>query len=186
MNQPITRDMKVEQVLTRFPQTLDVFVAYGFKPLKNPLLRRTFAPLVTLQGAAKMHHFEPDKLERFLHELNARALLGGSAREADEESPLYDLRDVEGLRAQHIVVTPTLVEVDNRGLEPPEPMVRILAVVQQLAPGQRMEALNERRPMLLYPKLEELGLEHLTEEMPAGHYRITVTRPGSEQPAREA
>jgi len=186
MNPLITSDMKVDQALTRFPQTLDVFVAYGFKPLKNPLLRRTFAPLVTIQGAAKMHHFDDAKLERFMHELNARAMLGGVSREADEESPLYDLRDVEGLRAQNIIVTPALVEVDNRGLEPPEPMVRILAIVQQLAPGQRMEALNERQPMLLYPKLEELGLTHQTEQMPAGHYRITVTRDGSGQPSQGA
>ena len=55
-------------------------------------------------------------------------------------------------------------------------MVRILAIVQQLAPGQRMEALNERRPMLLYPKIEELGLTHETEDLPDGGYRITVRR----------
>lgn len=186
MQELITRDMKVDQALTRFPQTLDVFVSYGFKPLKNPLLRRTFAPLMTIQGAAKMQHFDDAKLERFMHELNARAVLGGASREHDEESPLYDLRDVDGLRAQNIVVTPALVEVDNRGLEPPEPMVRILAIAQQLAPGQRLEALNERQPMLLYPKLEELGLQHHTEQMPAGHYRITVTRPASEPSAKEA
>lgn len=186
MQQLITPDMKVDQALTRFPQTLDVFVAYGFKPLKNPLLRRTFAHLVSIQGAAKMHHFDDAKLQQFVNELNARAILGGSATEADEESPLYDLRDVEGLRAQSITVTPTLVEVDNRGLEPPEPMVRILAVAQQLAPGQRMEALNERQPMLLYPKLVELGLEHQTEQMPEGHFRITVTRGGAEPPSQEA
>jgi len=183
----ITQDMKVEQALSRFPQTLDVFVAYGFKPLKNPLLRRTFAHLVTIQGAAKMHQFDDAKLERFIHELNARAILGGTSQEADdEESPLYDLRDVEGLRAQNIVVTPTLVEVDNRGLEPPEPMVRILAIAQQLAPGQRMEALNERQPMLLYPKLDELGLEHKTEQMPDGHFRITVLKGGESWPSQDA
>lgn len=173
----ITPGMKVDQALKAYPQTLDVFVAYGFKPLKNPLMRRTFAHLVTIQGAAKMHHFDDDKLQRFLHELNARAVLGGSAQTADdEEPPLYDLRDVEGLRRQNIVVTPTLVEVDNRGLEPPEPMVRILAIAQQLAPGQTLEALNERQPMLLYPKLEELGLEHRTEQLPEGHFRITIRR----------
>lgn len=186
MIQPITRDMKVDQALNRFPQTLDVFVAYGFKPLKNPLMRRTFAHLVSIQGAAKMHHFDDAKLERFMHELNARALLGGSATEADEESPLYDLRDVESRRAQGIQVTPSVVAIDNRGLEPPEPMVRILAVAQQLAPGQRLEALNERQPMLLYPKLAELGLEHQTDQMPEGHFRITVTRGGAEPPAMEA
>lgn len=174
----ITRDMKVDQALKQYPQTLDVFVAYGFKPLKNPLLRRTFAHLVTIQGACKMHQFEDAKLERFLHELNARAILGGTAApETEEDAPLYDLRDVEGLRAQNIVVTPAVIEVDNRGLVPPEPMVRILAIAQQLGSGQRLEALNERQPMLLYPKLEELGLEHHTEQTGDGHFRITILRP---------
>lgn len=186
MNQLITRDMKVDQALKRYPQTLDVFVAYGFKPLKNPLMRRTFAHLVTIQGAAKMHHFDDAKLDRFMNELNARAILGGTAQEADEESPLYDLRDVEGLRAQNIVVTPALVEVDNRGLQPPEPMVRILAVAQQLNPGQRMEAINERQPMLLYPKLDELGLEHQTEQLPDGHFRITILKGSGESPSLNA
>ena len=164
---PITPDMKVNEVLTRFPQTLDVFVSHGFKPLANPLMRRTFAHLVTIKGATQMHHWEPERLQSFLHELNARAALGGPVpAEADsEEAPLYDVRDVAGLAAQGIAVSPEVIHVDNRGLEPPEPMVRILAIVQQLAPGQRMEALNERRPMLLYPKIEELGLPHETEEL---------------------
>ncbi len=176
---PITADMKVNEVLTRFPQTLDVFVSHGFKPLANPLMRRTFAHLVSIKGATQMHHWEPERLAGFLNELNARAAMGGPIPDepaASAEGPLYDVRDVDGLKAQGILVTPEVIHVDNRGLEPPEPMVRILAIVQQLAPGQRMEALNERRPMLLYPKIEELGLEHETSELPDGGYRITVRK----------
>ncbi|MNY68612.1 hypothetical protein D3C86_2064030 [compost metagenome] len=55
-------------------------------------------------------------------------------------------------------------------------MVRILAVIQQLAPGQRLEARNERRPMLLYPKLEELGFSHETVDLPEGGVLLTVRR----------
>ncbi len=176
----ITADMKVNEVLTRFPQTLDVFVSHGFKPLANPLMRRTFAHLVSIKGATQMHHWEPERVAGFLHELNARAVMGGPAAAADSEAPaeapLYDVSDVEGLAAKGITVTAEVIHVDNRGLEPPEPMIRILAIVQQLVPGQRMEALNERRPMLLYPKIEELGLAHETDELPEGGYRITVRK----------
>lgn len=175
----ITPQMKVDEALNRFPQVLDVFVEYGFKPLKNPLLRKTFAPLITIQAAAKMHHWPDEKLEGFLAELNARA--GAEAPPACEESEpvpaLYDLTDVEGLRAVNITVTPEAVFLDNRGLEQPEPMVRILSVASQLAPGQRLEAINVRKPMLLYPKLDELGYEHATEPTDDGHFRITVRRP---------
>jgi TusA-related sulfurtransferase len=179
MATPITADMKVNEVLKRYPQTLDVFVRHGFKPLANPLMRRTFAHLVSIKGATQMHHWEPGRLDGFLRELNARAAMASPPPDqAPEitELPLYDVRDVAGLKTQGIDVSEELIRVDNRGLEPPEPMVRILAIVQQLAPGQRMEALNERRPMLLYPKIEELGLSHETEELPEGGYRITVRK----------
>lgn len=176
----ITARMKVDEALNRHPQVLALFVDYGFKPLQNPLLRKTFAPLVTIQAAAKMHQWPAERLERFLDELNALAARPAPQAPAatDEVIPqLYDLSDVAGLAAQNIIVTPALVSLDNRGLEQPEPMVRILSVAQQLAPGQALEALNVRRPMLLYPKLDELGYEHDTEAMPEGHFRITVRRP---------
>jgi len=51
------------------------------------------------------------------------------------------------------------VELDNRGLEPPEPMVRILAVLKELPPEGRVVALMDREPMLLYPELERRGCE---------------------------
>lgn len=179
MATPITAGMKVNDVLTRYPQTLDVFVQHGFKPLANPLMRRTFAHLVSIQGATQMHRWEPGRLEAFLEALNARAAQPAPPPATAPETlelPLYDVRDVAGLQEQGIAVSEALIRVDNRGLEPPEPMVRILALAQQLAPGQRLEALNERRPMLLYPKLEELGLSHETSELPDGGYLITVRR----------
>ncbi len=47
--------------------------------------------------------------------------------------------------------------LDNRGLQPPEPMVRILSTLEQLAPGEVIEAWNDREPLLLYPELEARG-----------------------------
>jgi len=47
--------------------------------------------------------------------------------------------------------------LDNRGLEPPEPMVRILDSLEHLAPGEVLEAINEREPVFLYPELEARG-----------------------------
>ncbi|MNL33991.1 hypothetical protein D3C87_1559330 [compost metagenome] len=172
----ITADMKVNEVLTRYPQTLEVFVAHGFKPLANPLMRKTFAHLVNIKGAARMHQWEEGRLDAFLVALNERAASQGPAPVVAEDAPLFDLSDVEGLKGQGIVVSPEVIRVDNRGLEPPEPMVRILAVIQQLAPGQRLEARNERRPMLLYPKLEELGFSHETVDLPEGGVLLTVRR----------
>ena len=47
--------------------------------------------------------------------------------------------------------------LDNRGLQPPEPMVRILSALEQLAAGEVIEAWNDREPLLLYPELEARG-----------------------------
>lgn len=66
--------------------------------------------------------------------------------------------------------------LDNRGLEPPEPMMRVLAAVEQLGPEEELEVLNDRRPMFLYPLLEDRGLEHETTENPDGSVRIRIRR----------
>ena len=70
-----------------------------------------------------------------------------------------------------------MVVLDVRGLEPPEPMVQILERLDTLAPGQRLVVLHERRPMLLYPQLDERGFLHDTEEVEPGLVRIVVRCP---------
>jgi uncharacterized protein (DUF2249 family) len=69
------------------------------------------------------------------------------------------------------------VVVDVRGLEPPEPMVRVLGRLDMLRPGQRLVVLHERRPMLLYPQLDERGFAHETDEPEPGVVRIVVRYP---------
>jgi uncharacterized protein (DUF2249 family) len=68
--------------------------------------------------------------------------------------------------------------IDVRGLPPPEPMVRILEELKELQPGQRLEVLHERRPMFLYPQLDDRGFSHATDEPEPGVIRIVIQRPG--------
>jgi uncharacterized protein (DUF2249 family) len=49
--------------------------------------------------------------------------------------------------------------LDNRGMQPPEPMVRILSTLEELSAGEVIEAWNDREPLLLYPELEARGAE---------------------------
>jgi len=67
--------------------------------------------------------------------------------------------------------------LDVRGLEPPEPMVQILERLDALEPGQRFVVLHERRPMFLYPQLDERGFLHETEELEPGLLRLVIRRP---------
>lgn len=48
--------------------------------------------------------------------------------------------------------------LDNRGLPPPEPMVRILDAVEALRAEDELRVLMDREPLLLYPELERRGL----------------------------
>ena len=67
------------------------------------------------------------------------------------------------------------IEIDNRGLQPPEPMVRILSSVAELGDGDELTALMDREPMLLYPELERRGFTW--EFGPRDdHFAITIRR----------
>ena len=45
-------------VLDRWPATLSTFLAFGFTPLANPVLRQALAPRVTLAQAAAMRQVD--------------------------------------------------------------------------------------------------------------------------------
>jgi hypothetical protein len=47
--------------------------------------------------------------------------------------------------------------LDNGDLEPPEPMVRILAAVETMAKGEVLSALLCREPIFLFPELAKRG-----------------------------
>lgn len=74
-------------------------------------------------------------------------------------------------------VPPTVLDV--RGLEPPEPLVRILEEIDRLAPGDQIEVHHERRPVFLYAMLDERGFIHETDEPAPGLVRIRIRRAGA-------
>lgn len=63
----ISSQSKVAAVLERYPQTLDLFLNYGFTLLKNPIMRQKTARYVSLEYACK---FKGVNLEEFLKALN--------------------------------------------------------------------------------------------------------------------
>lgn len=66
--------------------------------------------------------------------------------------------------------------LDNRGLEPPNPMVRTLKALEKLEKGQSLKIINDRRPMFLYEQLDELGYKHTTEPNDDGSFTIEITK----------
>ena len=47
--------------------------------------------------------------------------------------------------------------LDNRDLDPPEPMVRILAATEAMSEGEVLSALLCREPIFLFPELQKRG-----------------------------
>jgi uncharacterized protein (DUF2249 family) len=68
------------------------------------------------------------------------------------------------------------VELDARGLEPPQPLVKILEAVATLASGVGLRARTDRRPMHLYAPLEERGCSADTQEQPDGTFLTIIQR----------
>lgn len=66
--------------------------------------------------------------------------------------------------------------IDNRGLQPPEPMMRTLKALEELEQGTKLIIINDRRPMFLYEELDERGYKHQTSEREDGGFQIEITK----------
>lgn len=70
---------------------------------------------------------------------------------------------------------PRTIEVDARGLEPPQPLVKILEALSALPEEAVLRAHTDRRPMHLLAQVEARGFRAETEEQSDGSF-ITVIR----------
>jgi uncharacterized protein (DUF2249 family) len=68
------------------------------------------------------------------------------------------------------------ITLDNRGLEPPQPMLRVLAALDASGPHDTIVALSDRMPLLLFDELNERGLSYTAQQQPDGAYRITIAK----------
>ena len=63
-----------------------------------------------------------------------------------------------------------ITDVDARGLEPPQPMVRILEALAHLPRGAKLRARTDRRPIHLYSQLADRGFVGESEEQNDGSF----------------
>ncbi len=73
--------------------------------------------------------------------------------------------------------------LDVRGLEPPEPLERVLDAVATLQPGERVRMIHRREPCLLYPLLEKRGFRYLAEAKSEDLHEIHIWREGDAEAA---
>jgi uncharacterized protein (DUF2249 family) len=67
-------------------------------------------------------------------------------------------------------------EIDARGLEPPEPLIRILLALEALPAGRKLRAITDRRPCHLFGEAEQRGFRHDCTEQPDGSWVTHLAR----------
>src|SRR5262245_10241176 len=117
--------------------------------------------------------FEPVPLYNVL---GRRGLAHWTERRAPDDWSVWFYRDATAPASA--ADAPPAVEggrtLDVRGLEPPLPMVRVLERLDGLAEGEELEVIHDRRPLFLYPQLDERGFAHETDEPEPGVVRIRI------------
>jgi len=71
---------------------------------------------------------------------------------------------------------PPVLEVDGRGLEPPQPLVKILEALTTLPAGAQLRARTNHRPVHLPAHLEERGFVGETTEEQDGSFVTLIRR----------
>ncbi|MGC5324166.1 DUF2249 domain-containing protein [Brevibacillus sp. SYSU BS000544] len=66
--------------------------------------------------------------------------------------------------------------LDNRGLEPPQPMIRTLAQLDKMAPGDTLIITNDRVPVFLLEELNQLGYSYEVENLENDAARLTIKK----------
>ena len=67
--------------------------------------------------------------------------------------------------------------LDNRGLEPPLPMMRTLEAYEGLPPGGTVTIHNDRVPIYLLPQLTARGAEFTILQQEDGSAKVEIRKP---------
>ncbi|MBI2265685.1 MAG: DUF2249 domain-containing protein [Armatimonadetes bacterium] len=283
----ITLETRISRLLKDHPDLLEVLTSANphFERLRNPVLRKMMAPLVTVRDAAKVARMDPVELLRILNgaahgpgapempeqgagtcsggeefggqgagvrcaektipdipwkDLDVRAIIASGQEPFDlimetvkglsageglhlvapfEPAPL--LRILAGKGFSHALMEEEgafhvyffrsreskdassagegvshrvgdlpghVVELDVRGLPPPEPFVRIMETLSSLPRNGLVLVHHSREPFPLYDQLAERGFTSRTEKIAENHYEIRIshkeTDPSSKKGAR--
>lgn len=96
---------------------------------------------------------------------------GGITARPEESS---DATDHPGASDGYLEAGGDITLLDVRGLEPPEPMVRTLAALEELSAGHTLVQINVRVPRFLLPQLRERGFTFEVREQEPGLVRVFI------------
>lgn len=156
----------------------------------RPLLERGEEPFGVITEAARetglgetlalRTTFDPIPLRDVLGQQGFEAFTSGSGN--DWTTLFHRIREAKGTQ-KRTPATPAgapvtaEVTIDVSELVPPEPMMKILAALEELPDGGQLTVHHVRRPMHLYPRLDELGYSHETTELAPDKVQLLITKP---------
>lgn len=159
----ITKDMKVSEVLSKYPDTLNVFIQISphFKKLNNKVLRKALASRVTIQQAALIAGVDLNKL---LFELNKSINKETNFDNINEENKV--IQTVEKPEFIKAISKEKIIELDVRPIinSGKDPFLDIMNKVKSLKDDEVLLIINSFEPIPLYTVLGEKGFEHWTEK----------------------
>lgn len=151
------------------------------------ILHATFKP-TPLLGLLKMKGLvnQVKKLEKdhwvvtFVHKSMKHKLKSGELdlaqgqeqeqEQEEDDSPSDELTAVSEKQASQVY------RLDNRGLEPPNPMMRTLSKLDQCNSGDQVIIHNDRVPMFLIEELKMLGYAYDVDRQSDGSAIVTITK----------
>ncbi len=125
------------------------------------------APLFELLGRRGFHH-------------TARPLAAGEWETLFTRQPVTEPATIQAAagpsRGNTTVAAKEVIELDARGLEPPQPLVKILESLGSLLAHAELRAHTDRRPVHLYAHLAERGFTGNSQEQSDGSFITHIRR----------
>lgn len=166
----VTLDVREEIRNGREPFAKIMRTVWKLRPEQNFLLIAPFEPAPLFAVLSK---------QGFAHE--ARQIENGDwevlfTKNGKSPEKKENFREAEGSRENNPVKEVQFIDVDARGLEPPQPMIKILEALASLPEGTGIRASTDRRPMHLYEQLKARGFIGQSEEQHDGSFITHIRR----------
>ena len=163
MTDIVTLDVRDDLRQGREPMSRIMAAARALEPGQSLRLRTTFEPipLFRVLGSLGLDH-EARRIAERDWEVMFRP-------RAANDGPPPRRAPLEGHSDDSETAWPApSANLDNRGLLPPEPMIRVLEALEELPNGEVLEVLNDREPVFLLPELAKRGIQVRTDVLAHG------------------
>lgn len=153
--EPFEKIMKAVRSLER-DDTFILHATFKPKPLIGLLRSKGFK--------SETEQLGPDHwVVTFVHKKKAASSMEGTSSSHRQPAP----SDRESSRVW---------ELDNRGLEPPQPMVRTLSTLERMKDNDTLIIHNDRVPVFLLEELDGIGYDYRVEEAEDGSAWVTIRK----------